>query len=90
MAKGINRIFGVGGGGLMTIGQISEMCVLALMPLIVKKVSYKTLLCIGVLAYTLRFAVFAYLPFPAAVIPALALHGVCFGMLLLHRVHDRR
>jgi nucleoside transporter len=79
VANGINRIFGVGGGGWMTIGQISEMCVLALMPLIVKKVSYKALLCIGVLAYTLRFGIFAYLPYPAAVIPALALHGVCFG-----------
>jgi nucleoside transporter len=75
----INRIFGVGGGGLMTIGQISELVVLAMMPFIVQRVQKKIILLVGLLAYVLRFAVFAYLPTPATVIPALALHGVCFG-----------
>jgi nucleoside transporter len=72
-------VFGVGGGGLMTIGQIAELAVLALMPVLAKKLNRKMLLCIGAAAYTLRFAVFAYLPFTAAVVPALALHGLCFG-----------
>jgi len=72
-------VFGVGGGGLMTIGQIAEIAVLAFMPLVAKRVSRKSLLIVGTLAYTLRFAVFAYLPFTAAVVPALALHGLCFG-----------
>jgi MFS family permease len=72
-------IFGVGGGGLMTIGQIAEIAVLGFMPLLAKKLSRKTLLGIGILAYILRFAVFAYLPYTAAVVPALALHGLCFG-----------
>ena len=75
----INRIFGVGGGGLMTIGQMSEMFVLAIMPLVVKSVPRKNILAIGLLAYVLRFFIFAYVQHPAAVIPALALHGVCFG-----------
>src|SRR6185437_11881196 len=75
----INRVFGVGGGGLMTIGQMSEMVVLAIMPFVIKALRRKTILSIGLLAYVLRFFVFAYLPYPAAVIPALALHGVCFG-----------
>jgi len=77
--KVINRVFGVGGGGLMTIGQISEMVVLAVMPYFVVRVSRKAILAVGLLAYILRFAVFAYLPYPGTVIPALALHGVCFG-----------
>jgi len=77
--KIINRVFGVGGGGLMPIGQISEMVVLAMMPYFVVRVSRKAILAVGLLAYILRFAVFAYLPFPGTVIPALALHGVCFG-----------
>jgi nucleoside transporter len=75
----INRIFGVGGGGLMTIGQISELVVLAVMPFVVQRVSKKIILLVGLVAYVLRFAVFAFAPTPAAVIPALALHGVCFG-----------
>ena len=79
LANSINRIFGVGGGGLMTIGQISEIFVLAVIPFFAKRVSRKTFLAIGLLAYILRFLVFAYLQHPWAVIPALALHGLCFG-----------
>ncbi|MFQ5504566.1 MAG: MFS transporter, partial [Planctomycetota bacterium] len=74
----IATIFGVGGGP-MTIGQIAEIFVLAAIPFLAKRTSRKTLLAIGLLAYILRFAVFAYLPQPAAVYPALALHGICFG-----------
>jgi nucleoside transporter len=73
------KVFGVGGGGLMTIGQIAELAVLALMPILATKLSRKMLLTVGVLAYAVRFGVFAYLPFTAAVVPALALHGLCFG-----------
>jgi len=75
----IDSIFGVGGGGLMTIGQIAEIVVLAFMPLVAKKFSRKGLLTTGVLAYIVRFGVFAYVPHAWAVIPALALHGFCFG-----------
>jgi nucleoside transporter len=78
-AATINRIFGVGGGGLMTIGQMSEIIVLAIMPFVAKRLPRKTLLSIGLVAYVLRFFVFAYLPHPAAVVAALTLHGVCFG-----------
>ena len=78
-ATSINKIFGVGGGGLMTIGQMSEIAVLAVMPFVAKRLTRKALLGIGLLAYILRFAVFAFLPYPWAVVPALALHGVCFG-----------
>ena len=68
--------------GLMTIGQIAEIAVLALMPLVAKRVPRKTLLVAGLCAYVLRFAVFAYFPQAWAVIPALALHGFCFGCFL--------
>ncbi|MCC7084971.1 MAG: MFS transporter [Pirellulales bacterium] len=73
-----DSIFGVGGGP-MTIGQISELIVLAVIPLVVKRYSRKTILSVGLLAYVVRFAVFAYLPEPVFVVPALALHGLCFG-----------
>jgi MFS family permease len=75
----INKIFGVGGGGLMSIGHMSIIVVLGFMPLLAKRLSRKTLLTIGILAYIVRFAVFAYAPSPVTVIPALALEGLCFG-----------
>jgi nucleoside transporter len=75
----INRIFGVGGGGLMTVGQISELVVLALMPVLVKAVPRKALFAIGLSAYALRFFAFAYATSAAAIVAALALHGLVFG-----------
>jgi MFS family permease len=84
----VNKIVGVGGGGLMTIGQMMELAVLALIPLFAKKVSRKALLCTGIVAYTLRMFLFAYAPnFPEAVqLPAIILgvsmHGFCFGCFI--------
>jgi nucleoside transporter len=78
----LNRIFGAGGGGLMTIGQISEIVVLAIIPFFATRYSRKALLTVGLLAYIVRFAVFAFLPVPVAVVPALALHGLCFGCFI--------
>jgi MFS family permease len=72
------KFFG-GGAGLMTIGQISELLVLALMPLLATRFTKKVLLTVGLTAYALRFLAFAYFPTASALIPALALHGLCFG-----------
>jgi len=85
--KTVNNIFGVGGGGLMTIGQMSELLVLAAIPLVAKRWSRKQLLTIGVLAYGLRMFLFAYadvLPLPTilTLIIGIALHGLCFGCFI--------
>ena len=63
----------------MTIGQMSEILVLACMPLLIKSLSRKTILSIGILAYILRFLAFAYGRDTWSILPGLALHGVCFG-----------
>ena len=81
-ANSINQILGVGGGGLMTIGQMSEIIVLACMPLLAKNLSRKTLLCIGLAAYAGRMALFAYAPSLASVLVGVALHGLCFGCFI--------
>ena len=80
----INRIFGVGGGGLMTIGQMSEILVLGAIPLVAKKVSRKALLSVGLLAYGLRMALFVYGEDLGtfAVLTGVALHGFCFGCFI--------
>ena len=72
----INNILGVGGGGLMTIGQMAEIAVLALIPLVAKRISRKTLLAVGIIAYAARMALFAYAAdYMSAVLLGVALHG---------------
>ena len=78
-AAAINEIFGVGGGGLMTIGQMSEFLVLAIMPLMTTILSRKALLGIGIAAYAGRMAIFAFAPSFIPSLIGVALHGVCFG-----------
>jgi nucleoside transporter len=90
-AASINKIFGVGGGGLMTIGQISELLVLAMIPLVAKTLSRKTLLAVGIAAYAARMALFAYvdhinaatgIPHIAILMLGVAMHGLCFGCFI--------
>lgn len=91
LADTINTVFGVGGGGLMTIGQMTEVAVIALIGLVSTKVGRKALLAIGLVAYTLRMALFAFMPEITAAtglpeigvaIAGVALHGVCFGSFI--------
>lgn len=81
------RIFGVGGGGLMTVGQMSELLVLAAIPFVAKTLSRKSLLAVGLVAYAARMALFAYvdaIPMPtmATLLVGIALHGFCFGCFI--------
>ncbi len=89
--KFVNNIFGVGGAGLMTIGQMSEVLVLALIPVLAKRWSRKSLLAVGIVAYALRMLLFAFAAKVASVlgvsetlvlIAGIALHGVCFGCFI--------
>jgi len=78
-AGAVNQIVGVGGGGLMTIGQMTEIAVLAMMPLLATILSRKSLLAIGLCAYAARMALFAFFPELGPVLLGVALHGLCFG-----------
>ncbi len=87
-----NNIFGVGGGGLMTIGQISEIVMLATLPFFTTRFSKKSLMIVGLLAYAARMALFAYVePISAAtgisqilvLMCGLAMHGICFGFFIV-------
>jgi nucleoside transporter len=91
VADSINKIFGVGGGGLMTIGQMSEFFVLAAIPMVSKTVSRKMLLAGGLVCYALRMFLFAFtpgivaatgLPTVAVLMSGIALHGFCFGLFI--------
>ncbi|MSR17966.1 MAG: MFS transporter [Phycisphaerales bacterium] len=91
LAQFFNDIFGVGGGGLMTIGQICEIAVLGFMPVLAVRFTRKQLLAAGLVAYGLRMALFAYftdvasmtgLPEILVVVTGVALHGFCFGCFI--------
>ena len=86
-ADTINLVFGVGGGGLMTVGQMTEILVLAAIPLVAKKVSRKSLLAVGIVAYALRMLLFAFvdqIPLPATLtlVAGVGMHGLCFGCFI--------
>ena len=80
-------IFGAGGGGLMTVGQMAEILVLFAIPFVAKMVNRKALLGVGLVAYAARMALFAYvdvIPLPATftLLAGIALHGLCFGCFI--------
>jgi len=81
-AQGVNRLLGVGGGGLMTIGQMTEIGALAAIPLVAGALSRKTLLGIGLAAYAARMALFAFATSMPAIVLGVALHGLCFGCFI--------
>ena len=81
-AQSINAVLGVGGGGLMTIGQMTEILVLAAMPFLAKKVSRKSLLAVGIAAYAARMAIFAYADGMVPILIGVGLHGLCFGCFI--------
>jgi nucleoside transporter len=60
LGERINAVVGVGGGGLMTLGQMSEVACIAAMPLLSRRFSRKALLLFGTAAYAARMALFAY------------------------------
>ncbi len=82
LAERINAVLGVGGGGLMTIGQMSEFLVLALVTVLAKKMSRKSLLGLGIAAYAARMALFAHGDSLATALLGVALHGFCFGCFI--------
>jgi len=76
-------IFGVGGGGFMTIGQMTEVLVIGLIPWLMKRFSKRSILGLGLVAYALRMALFAYCSDSStALLFGVALHGVCFGCFI--------
>lgn len=63
----------------MTIGQFSEIFVLALLPAILGRLGFRWTLAFGAAAYFARYAIFALGEPTAVVIASQALHGVCFA-----------
>jgi nucleoside transporter len=72
--------------GKMTVGQISEVLFLLMLPIFFKKFGFKKTILVGMLAWALRYALFAYgnageLSF--MLIIGIALHGVCYDFFFV-------
>ena len=72
--------------GKMTIGQISEVLFLLLLPFFFKKFGFKVTILVGMLAWAIRYLLFAYgnageLSF--MLILGIALHGICYDFFFV-------
>ncbi|MEL6303655.1 MAG: nucleoside permease [Bacteroidota bacterium] len=72
--------------GKMTIGQISEVLFMLLLPVFFKKFGFKKTILAGMLAWTIRYLLFAYgnsgeLIF--MLIIGIALHGICYDFFFV-------
>jgi nucleoside transporter len=72
--------------GKMTIGQVSEVLFLLLLPYFFKKFGFKKTILAGMLAWAIRYALFAYgnagdLSF--MLIIGIALHGICYDFFFV-------
>ncbi len=72
--------------GKMTIGQISEVVFMLLLPLFFKKFGFKKTLLFGMLAWGIRYVLFAYgnsgeLTFMLLI--GIALHGICYDFFFV-------
>ncbi|WP_316842121.1 nucleoside permease [Pedobacter gandavensis] len=72
--------------GKMTIGQVSEVLFLLLLPVFFTKFGFKKTILVGMLAWGLRYALFAYgnasdLGF--MLIIGIALHGICYDFFFV-------
>jgi nucleoside transporter len=72
--------------GKMTIGQVSEALFLLLMPFFFKKFGLKTTLIVGMLAWVLRYVLFAFGDAGEGaylLLIGIALHGICYDFFFV-------
>lgn len=68
---------------VMTVGQISEFPALILLPLCLKKLKMKATFALGMLAWVVRYTLFAFDIPMGLVLFGIALHGVCHVYLVI-------
>jgi MFS family permease len=76
----LERVFGVGGMGLMSLGQVVEIGLLFAFPALARRLAPRRMLIIAAGLFTLRMALFAWVPALPWVLLGVALHGVCFTL----------
>ena len=82
----LNEIGMEAAAGKMTLGQLSEVAFMLLLPLFLKKYGIKKTLLVGMLAWVVRYALFAYGDngeLTWMLIFGIVLHGVCYDFFFV-------
>ena len=72
--------------GKMTLGQISEVLFMLLLPFFFKKFGFKKTILVGMLAWAIRYTLFAYGnagEYTFMLIVGIALHGICYDFFFV-------
>jgi len=83
----LNELGVANAAGKMTMGQMSEVLFMLLMPLLFRRMGVKWMIAVGMLAWTLRYALFAYGDVDTATIwmlyVGIVLHGICYDFFFV-------
>lgn len=76
--------FGSSTGGVMALGQVSEIVFMALVPFFLTRLGVKKMLLVGMLAWAARYVLFGMFPSSAAMlILGIVLHGICYDFFFV-------
>jgi len=76
--------FGKNTGGVMALGQVSEIFFMALVPFFLLRLGVKWMLLVGMLAWALRYVLFGMFPStPAMLVGGIILHGICYDFFFV-------
>jgi len=70
-------------GPVMTIGQVAEVLVLAMLPFALKNLGMRTTIAIGIATWPVRYFIFSLGRPMELVIAAQALHGICYAFFFV-------
>jgi nucleoside transporter len=82
----LNEVHVQNAAGKMTLGQASEVIMMLVMPLVLRRVTVKGILLIGLLAWSVRYALLAYGNAGTGMwmfYLAILLHGVCYDFFFM-------
>ena len=76
--------FGSRTGGVMALGQVSEILFMALVPFFLSKLGVKKMLLVGMFAWAIRYVLFGLFPSSGAMLVlGIALHGICYDFFFV-------
>ena len=76
--------FGERTGGVMALGQVSEIVFMALVPFFLARLGVKWMLLVGMLAWALRYVLFGLFPSSGAMlVGGIVLHGICYDFFFV-------
>jgi nucleoside transporter len=82
----LNEAGVVNAAGTMTLGQVSEVVMMLLMPFIFRRVNVKGILLLGLLSWTIRYVLLAYGNASSGMwmfYTAILLHGICYDFFFM-------